>query len=166
MTKSFWRPWCVVVAAASMSACGGEGGDLPANVGPGQDAVGVIDATVEDHFVGFVEGAVGVLEITSGPEDELGIRAIAFPYEEIEPAVWSGSFDPLELPIGDYTVEIWMLGCNESGCETDPDLLERAARRPEAFYRCMAAVALDEGQHLSITAAIGPQGCIDTVTAP
>lgn len=132
--------------------------------GDGSDPdAAVLKVVVEDHSIGYIEGSVGILQLVDGPADEeIGVRAVAQPDQQVEPGVWAGTFEPLELVPGDYVVRVWMLACEAAGCGDDLDEHMEAARRsaPNLDFGCEGEVSLRRGQSVPLVAAIGPDGCI------
>ncbi len=143
----------IVVGGVVATGCGGD------QVTSADRAV--LEAVVEDHSIGYIEGSVGILQVIDGPTGEVGVRGAALPNEVVGPGVWAGHFESLQLSPGEYVVRIWMLACDASGCGDDLDEhVELARGRSNPDYSCETSLTLDAGEVSSLVAAIGPQGCI------
>lgn len=144
-------------------------GDGPTSESPvaSSETRAVLDVVVEDHSIGYIEGAVGILQLVEGPSDELGVRAAALTEEAVAPGVWAGHFEPIDLAPGQYVVSVWMFACSGGGCDDDLDGYVEAARgRSNHDHSCQTALRLEAGAVGSIVAAIGPEGCIQIAPEP
>ncbi|MEZ5101659.1 MAG: hypothetical protein R3C15_18030 [Thermoleophilia bacterium] len=109
---------------------------------------------------GYPEGSIGVLRVRDTDGRPVGPVLLASrEARQLGPGTFESDFPPLDLPPGDYVVELWQHPCS-GVCASDEEIVEANDPPGDQLDRCTARVTLAAGETRRITATWAPgKGC-------
>lgn len=144
----------LLALAALTSACSGGGG----RTASAAEQTATLEVRQVQTELGYSEGSIGVLLVHRGDGRPAGPAQVSGEPSRIGRSYESG-FPSLDLPPGEYVVELWQQPCAGT-CPSDEEILAASDPPDDQLDGCATRVTLAAGETRRITATWAPgQGC-------